>query len=92
MNDKIVNRNNTGHSVDKPQTAEYRNKNDKNQTKCKHLCETDIEMWRDDAEECDSDTTSLVYKYPIAKTKQRQKSVHNIALIQNTTFTEIKMT
>lgn len=45
MNDTIVNHNNTSYSVDNSQKAEYRNKNDRNQTKFRHLCETGIEMW-----------------------------------------------
>jgi len=44
MNDTIVNHNNTSYSVDNSQKAEYRNKNDMNQTKFRHLCETGIEM------------------------------------------------
>ena len=38
MNDKIAN-NNTNYSVDKPQPAQYRNKQDSDQTKYKHWCE-----------------------------------------------------
>jgi hypothetical protein len=92
MNDKIINHNNTSHSVDKHQTAEYRNKTDRNQTKFKHLCETGNEMWWDDAEEWDSHTTSVIYKSPRAKPIQQPKQVYNITSIQKTTFTEIKVT
>ena len=38
MNDKIAN-NNTNYSVDKPQPAQYRNKQDSDQTKYNHWCE-----------------------------------------------------
>ena len=70
MNDKIINHNNTSYSVDKPQTAEYRNKNDRNQAQFKRLCETGIDMWWDDADEWNSNTMSVLYKSPIAKPKQ----------------------
>ena len=40
MNDKIAN--NTNYSVDKPQSAQYRNKKDSYQKKYKHWCEGQI--------------------------------------------------